>query len=141
MVSCTNQKMYDGPYFVYFDGKASSTTSVNELGDLIGSYNVHYSGKQSDGQFQVNYSVKPGDGLKEGVDYEIVSKNAGILTFLPGIYSLDIRIHWMPHVIDENRDNSLTITLESSSNPDLCIGYPGPDRNNKTIIINKYKND
>jgi len=79
--------------------------------------------------------------LKEGVDYEIVSKNAGVLAFLPGIYSLDIRIHWMPHEIDENRDNSLTITLESSSNPELNIGYTGPDHNNKTIIINKYKND
>jgi len=139
LCSCTKFATYDGSACFFFDAAKSSPTSINELGEMEAEYYVHYTGEQATRTNTVTFSVTPGDGLVEGVDYKI-NTPGGQLAFLVGFTDLAIRIKWMPHTIDAAKDNSLTITLESVDNPDAVVGLPGPDHNNKSIRIIKYKN-
>lgn len=139
LCACNKFKTYDGPACFYFDASKSSTTSVNEFGELEAEYYVHYTGVLAARTNTVSFSVTPGDGLKEGVDYAI-STSDGKLSFLTGFTDVPVRIKWLPHTIDATKDNSLTITLESVDNPNAVVGLPGPDRKNRSIKILKYKN-
>ncbi len=126
-------------YYVAFDTDISSATAINELGEFQGAYYVHYCGVLLTETFEVQYSVILGDGLKEGLDYEIVN-GSGKLSFLPGIYNIPIRINWLSHEIDDSKDNTIVIRLEGCSNGDIQIGCPGPDRKGAELNIRKYKN-
>ena len=129
--------IYNGK-FVFFDTSASDVISINELGEFTGTYYVHYSGETAKERFAITYEVIPGDGLVEGRDYEMVTSGR-TLNFMPGVFSLPIRINWKPNEIDETKDNTLTLRLKSG--PDgITLGYPGPAQNNKQLIITKYKN-
>ncbi|MGN0188596.1 MAG: hypothetical protein ACI395_03695 [Candidatus Cryptobacteroides sp.] len=123
--------------FVAFDVNASSATSVDASGSWTGVYYVDYTGETQKETLTVTFSVKAGDGLVEGIDYEMVTKG-NTLSFLPGIFTLPIRIKWLSNPIDTSKDNSLTISLESSSDPETTLGMPGPDALNKSITIHKY---
>lgn len=137
--SCNKFTMYDGPACFYFDTDKSSTTSINELGEFEAEYYVHYIGEYASQTNTVTFSVTPGDGLHEGLDYKVNTPD-GKLSFLPGFTDLAIRIKWLPNSIDKTKDNSVTINLESVDNPDAVIGLPGPAQNNKSIKLIKYKN-
>lgn len=125
-------------FFIAFSPGTSDPTSISEAGTITCAYYVHYAGTLPDEASVVTFSVTPGDGLKEGVDYEIVTKG-GKLNFLPGIYNLPIRIRFLPHELDPGKDNSLVLRLEECSNDRLTLGYPGPAENNREIKIIKYK--
>lgn len=126
-------------WYVAFDTSKSSTSTVDEMGEFIGSYYVHYCGILRSNDLEVKYSIIPGDGLKEGIDFEM--ENAGeTLKFLPGVYDLPIRISWLPNAIDTAKDNTLIIRIESCNDHDVIIGYPGPDNKGCELVIRKYKN-
>lgn len=139
LCACNKFSTYDGPACFYFDLTNSSPTSINELGELEAEYYVHYTGPLAERTNVVTFSVTPGDGLREGVDYT-VNTAGGQLNFMAGFTDLAIRIKWLPHAIDASKDNSVTITLESVDTPDAVVGLPGPDRNNRSVKIVKYKN-
>lgn len=125
--------------FVAFDVDTSSATTVDASGSWTGVYYIDYTGETQKETLTVTFSIKKGEGLTEGIDYEIITKGR-TLTFLPGIFSLPIRIKWLPSPLDASKDNSLTITLETSSDPKTALGHPGPDSLNKSITIYKITN-
>lgn len=137
LCSCNEYIVYTGK-FVAFDTKTSSVTSINEAGDFVGTYNVHYTGETPSVRFSVTWEIIPGDGLKEGVDY-VVENSSRTLTFMPGVFSQPIRIHWCPNELDATKNNSLIIRLKSGPD-DVILGMPGPDESFRQITILKYKN-
>ena len=96
---------------------------------------MYLSSKPLTENLEVNYQVIVGDGLKSGVDFELVTKGS-TLTFLPGIYDMPIRIRWMPNHLDENKDNTITIRL-TGNNQGLTMGLPGPDGLQRVLVIEK----
>lgn len=101
----------------------------------INTYSIILSAGQQKDNLTVNYEITVGDGLQQGVDFEIVTEGNSI-TFLPGIFDMPIRIKWLPHKVDPSKDNSLTIKLTDNSK-NYCIGMPGPDHMNSSIKIVK----
>lgn len=138
LCACNKFKMYDGPSFFYFDMNQSGSTSINELGSLTSEYYVHYTGEQASETRTVVFSVTPGSGLQEGVDYQMVTTGTS-LSFLPGIIDLPIRVKWLPHALTSAEGNTLTVSLESVNDPKLKLGLP-PSGRNRSVSIQKYKN-
>lgn len=86
----------------------------------------------------VDYEVICGNGLKQGVDFEIQSSTKSPLTFDLGTYKKTIRILWYRNSsFDPNADNTLTIKLCGSSIPQMVFGYPGPDALHSSFIFTK----
>ena len=125
---------YNHP-FIHIMKNEMSTENVSTIADYTGEYKVLLSSKPLDEILNVEYSITAGDGLKEGVDYALISPNQS-LKFLPGIYEMPIRIKWMPHKVDESKDNSLTIQLIDNS-MNFTVGLPGKDQHQRSFIIYK----
>lgn len=136
LAGCNEYTLYTDR-FVAFDPNTSSVTSVNELGDFTGTYNVHYTGPTPSARFTVGWEVVAGNGLQEGRDFEIENSGRN-LTFMPGVFSQPIRVHWLPSSLDASKDNSVTIRLVSGPD-DVILGMPGPDGLFRQITITKYK--
>lgn len=137
LCSCSKFKMFDD-FYIAFSPTMSDPSTISEAGTITCAYYVHYAGTLADEAITVNYSITAGDGLKEGIDYEIVTKG-GKLNFLPGIYNVPIRIRFMPNTLDAAKDNTLTIRLESCSVPSITLGMPGPAQNHREMKIYKLK--
>lgn len=133
-VSCNKITLFDEA-FVAFDTAKSSVVSINATGEFTGSYTLHYTGPKPSAPIVVNFVVTCGNGLAEGVDYKVATAG-GKITFMPGIYEQVIRIDWLPHEIDESKDNTVTISLVSADG--VTLGYPGPDKLMKDLVIRKY---
>ena len=101
----------------------------------INTYNIVLSAAQQKENLTVNYEILVGNGLQQGVDFEMVTEGNS-LTLLPGIFDMPIRIKWLPHKVDPSKDNTLTIRLTGNSK-NYCIGMPGPDHLNSSIKIEK----
>ena len=112
--------------------KVTTTTGASQTVVLS---NVSVSSKMLTTALVVNYEIVVGDGLQEGVDYELVT-TGNQLTFEPGIYDMPIRIKWLAHPVDETKDNTLTIRLTGNSQ-NLHLGVPGPDGLQKQLVIEK----
>lgn len=134
MVSCNKITLFDEA-FVAFDTAKSSVVSINATGEFTGSYTLHYTGPKPSAPIVVNFVVTCGNGLAEGVDYKVATAG-GKITFMPGIYEQVIKIDWIPHEIDESKDNTVTISLVSADG--VTLGYPGPDKLMKDLVIRKY---
>lgn len=132
--SCNKITLFDEA-FVAFDTAKSSVVSINATGEFTGSYTLHYTGPKPSAPIVVNFVVACGNGLAEGVDYKVATAG-GKITFMPGIYEQVIKIDWLPHEIDESKDNTVTISLVSADG--LTLGYPGPDKLMKDLVIRKY---
>ena len=132
--ACNKIATFDGA-FVAFDTAKSSVVSIDAEGEFTGSYTVHYTGPKPSAPIIVSFAVTCGDGLSEGIDYKVVAVG-GKITFMPGIYEQTIKIDWLPHDIDETKDNTVTISLLSAEG--VTLGYPGPDRLMKDLVIRKY---
>ena len=132
--SCNKITLFDEA-FVAFDTAKSSVVSINATGEFTGSYTLHYTGPKPSAPIVVNFVVTCGNGLAEGVDYKVATAG-GKITFMPGIYEQVIKIDWLPHEIDESKDNTVTISLVSADG--VTLGYPGPDRLMKDLVIRKY---
>ena len=134
-VACNKIEMFDGA-FVAFDTAKSSVVSIDAEGEFTGSYTLHYTGPKPSAPIVVSFAVMCGDGLSEGIDYKVATVG-GKITFMPGIYEQTIKIDWLPHDIDETKDNTVTISLLSAEG--VTLGYPGPDRLMKDLVIRKYR--
>lgn len=134
-VACNKIEMFDGA-FVAFDTTKSSVVSIDAEGEFTGSYTLHYTGPKPSAPIVVSFAVTCGDGLSEGIDYKVATVG-GKITFMPGIYEQTIKIDWLPHDIDETKDNTVTISLLSAEG--VTLGYPGPDRLMKNLVIRKYR--
>lgn len=132
--ACNKIATFDGA-FVAFDTAKSSVVSIDAEGEFTGSYTVHYTGPKPSAPIVVTFAVTCGDGLSEGIDYKVATVG-GKITFMPGIYEQVIKIDWLPHDIDETKDNTVTISLLSAEG--VTLGYPGPDRLMKDLVIRKY---
>lgn len=134
-VACNKIETFDDA-FVAFDTAKSSVVSIDAEGEFAGSYTVHYTGPKPSAPIVVSFAVTCGDGLSEGIDYKVATVG-GKITFMPGIYEQTIKIDWLPHDIDETKDNTVTISLLSADG--VTLGYPGPDRLMKDLVIRKYR--
>lgn len=132
--SCNKITLFDEA-FVAFDTAKSSVVSINATGEFTGSYTLHYTGPKPSAPIVVNFVVTCGNGLAEGVDYKVATAG-GKITFMPGIYEQVIKIDWLPHEIDESKDNTVIISLVSADG--VTLGYPGPDKLMKDLVIRKY---
>ena len=132
--SCNKITLFDEA-FVAFDTAKSSVVSINATGEFTGSYTLHYTGPKPSAPIVVNFVVTCGNGLAEGVDYKVATAG-GKITFMPGFYEQVIKIDWLPHEIDESKDNTVTISLVSADG--VTLGYPGPDKLMKDLVIRKY---
>lgn len=132
--ACNKIATFDGA-FVAFDTAKSSVVSIDAEGEFTGSYTVHYTGPKPSAPIVVSFAVTCGDGLLEDIDYKVATVG-GKITFMPGIYDQTIKIDWLPHDIDETKDNTVTISLLSAEG--VTLGYPGPDRLMKDLVIRKY---
>lgn len=121
--------------FVHIMVNESSSVNVSAKANTIGTYNVYLSAPASNESVTVTYEVIVGNGLKEGVDYELQDKN-NTLTFLPGIYDMPIRIRWMANPVDPSKDNTIKIRL-ISNDKGYTIGLPGPSKNQSELTITK----
>ena len=59
--------------------------------------------------------------------------------FPTGVYYIPIRVRWISNTIDITKNNTMTITLVSTNNPDVVIGMPGPDHFQRQMVITKVK--
>ena len=134
-VACNKIETFDDA-FVAFDTAKSSVVSIDAEGEFTGSYTLHYTGPKPSAPIVVSFAVTCGDGLSEGIDYKVATVG-GKITFMPGIYEQTIKIDWLPHDIDETKDNTVTISLLSADG--VTLGYPGPDRLMKNLVIRKYR--
>lgn len=134
--SCQREWVLFDDAFVAFVPDKSSATLVDYRAQTTSSYIVHLTSPKPSQAIIVKYKVIPGDGLKEGVDYELVGTSNEI-KFLPGIYETAIKVKWLSHELDKSKDNRLTIRLDSSNVP-ITLGVIGPDEKNREIIITKY---
>ena len=134
-VACNKIETFDNA-FVAFDTAKSSVVSIDAGGEFTGSYTLHYTGPKPSAPIVVSFAVTCGDGLSEGIDYKVATVG-GKITFMPGIYEQTIKIDWLPHDIDETKDNTVTISLLSAEG--VTLGYPGPDRLMKDLVIRKYR--
>ena len=133
--ACNRIATFDGA-FVAFDTEKSSVVSIDAEGEFTGSYTVHYTGPKPSAPIVVSFAVTCGDGLSEDIDYKVATVG-GKITFMPGIYEQVLKIDWLPHDIDETKDNTVTIRLLSAGG--VTLGYPGPDRLMKDLVIRKYR--
>lgn len=133
-VACNKIETFDDA-FVAFDTAKSSVVSIDAGGEFTGSYTLHYTGPKPSAPIVVSFAVTCGNGLSEGIDYKVATVG-GKITFMPGIYEQTIKIDWLPHDIDETKDNTVTISLLSAEG--VTLGYPGPDRLMKDLVIRKY---
>lgn len=133
-IACNKIATFDGA-FVAFDSAKSSVVNIDAEGEFTGSYTVHYTGPKPSAPIVVSFAVTCGDGLSEGIDYKVATVG-GKITFMPGIYEQVIKIDWLPHDIDETKDNTVKVSLLSAGG--VTLGYPGPDRLMKDLVIRKY---
>lgn len=131
---CNKMVYYDDPFVAFL---VSDATSIDCTAVRDSEYRVHLTSGKPKQAIEVTFSVNPGNGLKEGTDYKVTTEG-NTLRFLPGIYELPIRISWMSNQIDKSKDNSLTIRLETVSDPNVTLGMPGPAENMREIKISKY---
>ena len=122
--------------FICFDLVNSSSISIHQNAELTGEYWIHLSSSTRETPLTVEASVSPGDGMTEGIDYELISGSK--INFLPGVYNMPYRIKFLRNPIDPEKDNSIYISITEASDPSVTLGFPGPDALNRNITITKY---
>lgn len=136
--ACTTDEKepYDTPFIHIMTDKGVSKVIVKSDVNNINTYSVYLSSKPLTENLEVNYQVIVGDGLKSGVDFELVTKGS-TLTFLPGIYDMPIRHPWNAKSFSENQ-RSIQITIRlTGNNQGLTMGLPGPDGLQRELVIEK----
>lgn len=141
LTACTKDEFdgYDTPFVSIATETGATTTVVLSNVNNINTYVVSVSSRPLTEALTVSYEISVGDGLQEGVDYELIT-TGNALTFEPGVYDMPIRIRWKAHTVDESKDNRVTITLLSASEQALTIGRPGPSAIGRQLTIEKRNN-
>lgn len=124
-------------FYTYIDdGSNGAFLSVERDDAYVLTLFIHIVAPAQDDMITVSYEVTPGNGLKEGVDYKLVSSSKTI-AFQPGIYKMPVRIELLKSsAFDETKDNTITITLTGNS-AGFGLGKPGPDAKYKSFEIKK----
>lgn len=126
---------FDTPYLHFLLDDGTSSAVVTSDVKAINSYYVYLSSPSLKEKLTVEYEVVVGNGLSEGIDYELLSAERH-LTFLPGVCDMPIRIRWIPNPTDPHNDNTLTIRL-LSNDQGITMGMPGPDEKMRELKITK----
>ncbi|WP_082434882.1 hypothetical protein [Pedobacter sp. Hv1] len=133
--SCKKEvEPYNHPFFhIMVDNKAAVDVLSNRK-DVV-NYNVYLSAELQFEPIDVNYEVIVGDGLKEGRDFDLITKS-NKLTFPQGIFERPITIQWKEAALDPTKNNTIIIRLISNSK-NYTLGLPGPDQLQKQLVITK----
>lgn len=135
-VSCNKEleTPYDHPFFYIHQNNDSEITVQSNRNEPV-DYKVYFSIKSQFEPVTLTYEIIVGEGLTEGVDYEILNPSSSLL-FKPGYVEMPITIRWINHPIQEGKDNTLIIRL-LSNDKDITIGMPGPDHKQSSLKITK----
>lgn len=146
LCSCSDRVdvIFDTPFSSIVDegGVASSATVSNVFDGYLTELflNVNASNKYFTEPIVMEYETIVGDGLKEGVDFEIQSSVKSPITFEIGEYRKRIRILWSKNPnFNPEADNTLTIELTGSSVPEMVLGYPGPNSLHRKYTFTKIQ--
>lgn len=137
--SCNRDEIsvFDAP-FVHINFNNVSSANINSNRKDIASYYIYLSSKPLYQDMLLDYSVIVGDGLKENVDFKVLTTEFPMV-FPKGINRRPIQIQWMDNVVDPTKDNTLTIQL-NSNNLNITVGFPGPDANQSKLVLEKVNN-
>jgi hypothetical protein len=128
-------EVFDQPFVRIATEAGASQTVVQTDVKAVNTYPVYLSARAQRENLEVSYEIVVGDGLQEGVDFQVVTTE-NPLVFLPGIFTMPIRIRWMEHPVDASKDNTLTIRLTGCSRG-FTLGFPGPDHLQRQVVIEK----
>lgn len=133
--SCKDEfEPYDNPYFhIMIDEKSAVEVLANRKDKV--DYKVYLSTKLQFEPIDVQYEITIGNGLKEGVDFDLITKGTK-LTFPQGIFERPITIQWKESVLDPAKDNRIIIRLISNTK-NFTMGLPGPDQLQRELVITK----
>jgi len=135
---CTEEdKPYDVPFVYLTDQFGGTAATMDSEAKYTSTYYVRLSSKKRTEDLSVYYEVFSGDGLQEGIDYTLDDSTPSPLAFPPDVYEMQVRVNWLRHVLDEEKDNSLHLLLESTSDKAVTIGRPGPAGLGKEYVITK----
>jgi len=136
LTSCNKEEIdvFDEP-FVHINFNNLSEANISSNRKDIVSYYIYLSTKPLKQDMLLDYSIIIGDGLQQGVDFNILTTEYP-LVFPIGIYRRPIQIQWLDHDLDPTKDNTLRIKLDSN-NLNINIGFPGPDANQSELILHK----
>jgi len=136
LCSCGKNEVepYDKPFIHIMKDDAQNVTVTSNRRDIV-AYNVYLSSRTLSSSLEVTYSIVVGDGLKQGVDFRVIT-NGNTLVFPPSIFDMPIRIQWLEHTVDPSKDNTLRIVLEKN-NQNILMGLPGPDHHQRELVITK----
>lgn len=136
--NCNEDIINDNTYLHIMADNGSSNVTIGSDVKNIATYSVFLSSRLISDKFDVSYKITVGDGLTEGIDYQLITTGT-TLSFLPGIYDMPIRVRWLPHTVDSTKDNTLKITLVSNT-LGLTMGVPGPSGLQRELVITKVNN-
>lgn len=130
--------IFDSSFVQILSDDGSMSSSINwESNALLKTYYVTYVSPDSEA-VNVTYSITVGQGLTEGVDFNLVQGDYdGTLSFANGIYQRNLRIEWLKAAIDSDLDNSVTIEITGCDKSGVYLGRPGPASYGKTHVITK----
>lgn len=131
-------EVFDQPFVRIATESGASNTIVMSDVKAVNTYMVYLSSPALTESLEVSYEITVGNGLQSGVDYQIVTTE-NPLVFLPGIYTMPIRIRWLEHRVDPSKDNTITIRLTGNSR-NFMLGFPGPDHVQSQMVIEKRNN-
>jgi hypothetical protein len=124
--------------FIYIESEDG--TRETRMADNVSDEKTYYiimSSSEMDRAVEVSWEIVAGDGLVEGVDYDISPSSKNPVVINPGQYVTNMRIVWKRHAVDPAKDNSLKIVLTQNSE-NFTMGFPGPAQYNKQPTITKF---
>ena len=116
---------------------AESSRVLSTANNLVITYYFNLVSEELTEPLTVYFDVVIGDGLQENVDFEFQTANRSV-TFNPGIYQRPFRINYLKHEVDPSKDNTIKIVIRETSDPNITIGYPGPNHKFSTHEITIY---
>ena len=126
-------------FFVSVADENGSQTSrvLSTANNMVVTYYFNLVSEELTEPLTLYFDVVIGDGLQENVDFEFQTANRSV-TFNPGIYQRPFRINYLKHVVDESKDTTIKIVIKETSDPNITIGYPGPNHKFSTHEITIY---
>jgi hypothetical protein len=133
--SCKDEfEPYNNPFFhIMVDNKETVEVLANRKDKV--DYSVYLSAELQFDPIEVTYDITIGNGLKEGVDFDLITKGNKLI-FPQGIFERPITIQWKESVLDPTKDNRIIIRLINNSK-NYTMGLPGPDGLQRQLIITK----
>lgn len=134
--SCSKEevKPYNHPFFhIHVENRDSVTVRYNRKDQV--EYKAYLSAELQYETIDLSYSVKIGDGLLEGRDFEL-NTVGDTLRFIPGVMARGVKITWLENPVDPAKDNTIKISLTGNSK-NFTLGLPGPDQRQRQLVITK----